>query len=91
MSTEHPLKGRQPRLSSQHGGHKGETSAVALSLTMLRSGTCNDSKANQKSSGYDPFTQSSVGKQLITSVTDENQPRKAMLESVLKGTRAGGI
>lgn len=91
MSTEHPLKGRQPRLSSQHGGHKGETSAVALSLTGLPPGPCNDSKANQKSSGYDPFTQSSVGKQLITSVTDENQPRKAMLESVLKGTGARGI
>lgn len=43
-------------------------------------------KANQESSGCNLFTQSSVGKQLTTSVTDENNPRKAMLGSVLKGT-----
>lgn len=91
MSTEPPLKGRQSRLSSQHGGHKGETRAVALSLTVLPSGTCNDSKANQKSSRYNLFTQSSVGKQLTTSVTDENNPRKAMLGSVLKGTGVEGF
>lgn len=90
MSTEPPLKGRQSRLSSQHGGHKGQTRAVALSLTVLPSGTCNDSKANQKSSGCDPFTQSSVGKQLTTSVTDEN-PKKAMLGIVLKGTGVEGF
>lgn len=90
MSTEPPLKGRQSSLSSQHEGHKGETRAVALSLTVLPSGTCNDSKANQKSSGCDPFTQSSVGKQLTTSVTDEN-PRKGMLGSVLKGTGVEGF